>query len=181
MIIMTALPKFTFFIKYPIASLIILQTQIAVQSVSAPMVVDIMAASKILGILFAGDMITGIWASYKVWHAKPVKKDKWFFGRGEGFSSDKFKKMGIKAIIYLAVPLLLLKFQTTFMVKNFKYESWSDAEITLPAFFVLLFCINEGFSIFFENLPNCGFSLFSRITKIAKVTKSIKKEFNDEP
>lgn len=77
---------------------------------TASKVVSIWAAFFVLGMFFLGDLFTGILASYFEWK-KSEKKDRWFFGKGEGFSSDKFKKMFIKILIYCGAPLALVKFQ----------------------------------------------------------------------
>ena len=174
---MTSIPKFTlitYFFKKPIVILFA-----AVPSLVLTPVVDLKASAWILFWLFLADFITGVTASYFDWK-KSAKKDKWFFGRGEGFSSDKFKKMFVKAIVYMVTPLAANKFQQTYFLKNLKYESVSDAEITVATFFILIFCINEGFSIFHENLPRCGFNLIERLKKIAKLFYSTKKSLNDE-
>jgi hypothetical protein len=173
-----SLPKFTLLgilFKKPALLLITVAPTIVV----AP-VIDFKKTAWILLYLFLGDLFTGVYASYLDWKKKENKTDKWFFGKGEGFSSDKFKKMGVKGVIYLAFPYFMLKFQETFMIKNLKYETISDAEFTLPTAIILVFCINEGFSIFHENLPRCGFNLFERIKKIAKVFYSTKKSITDE-
>lgn len=174
---MASVPKFTlltYIFKKPI-----LLIYAVVPTLAVTRVVDFKAAAWMLFWLFFGDLITGVAASYFDWK-KSAKKDKWFFGRGEGFSSEKFKKMFVKAIVYTITPLAVNKFQHTYFIKNIKYESISDAEITVATFFILIFCINEGFSIFHENLPRCGFNLIDRIKKIAKVFWSTKKEISNE-
>lgn len=173
-----SLPKFTLLgilFKKPALLLITVAPTIIV----AP-VIDFKKTAWILLYLFIGDLVSGMLASYFEWKKKPIKTDRWFFGKGEGFSSDKFKKMGVKGVIYLAFPYFMLKFQETFMIKNLKYEAISDAEFTLPTAIILVFCINEGFSIFHENLPKCGFNLFDRIKKIAKAFYSTKKSITDD-
>lgn len=173
-----ALPNFTllsFLIKKPTAVFF----TIAPAAMVSP-VVNFYSVAWILFWLFVADLITGLLGSYFEWKNKTDRKDKWFFGKGEGFSSDKFKKMGVKGSVYLAFPYFALKFQEAFMLKNIKYESLTPAEITLPTFIVLLFCANEGFSIVHENLPKCGFNLFERIKlmsqKIWSAWRSIKGE-----
>lgn len=168
-------PTFTLLIKKPI--LLIATTPIVAATVY---VIDIKSAAWILLGFFFVDLATGLLGSYFEWSTKPNKKDKYFFGRGEGFSSDKFKKMGIKGLVYCGLPYMLLKFQIAFMIKNFKYEKVSDAEFTLPVIFIIFFIINEGFSIFHENLPKCGFNLYDRIRKIVKTVKTVKKDFTED-
>ena len=122
------------------------------------------------------DLITGLLASYFDWKKKPEKKDRWFFGKGEGFSSDKAKKLGVKLGVYLIVPLALIKIQKILLIKNFKYESFSEAEFELATIVVIIFCLIEGFSIFHENLPKCGFNLWKSIKKMIGFYKEIKEE-----
>lgn len=164
----TALPKFSLFyevIKHPSYALFTLTP-----TVPAVMIVDVWNAFYILCWMFLGDLITGILASYYEWR-KSDKKDKWFFGKGEGFSSDKFKKMFIKIIVYCGSPLVLYHFQQTFLIKNVTYSKITDAEIDIATIMILLFILNEGYSIFHENLPRCGFNLWDRIKKIAVAIK----------
>ena len=139
-------------------------------------VVDFWGAVFLLVILFSVDLVTGLLASYFEWKVLPNKSEKWFFGKGEGFSSDKFKKMFVKLMIYLGTPLVVQHFQELFMIKNFKYETISNAEISIATFLILIFCLNEGFSIFHENLPKCGFNLWERIKKMIGFYKDAKKE-----
>ncbi len=166
-----ALPTFpmtSLFVKSPVLG----ATTLAATTVIATTTVDMTHAFKILAILFILDLITGITAAYFQWK-KTAKTDKWFFGRGEGFSSDKFRKMSVKVMVYLGTPLVLQQFQKIFLIKNLKYETISDAEISLATGFILLFCLNEGFSIFHENLPKCGFNLYDKIRKILALKKEI--------
>ena len=170
------LPKFSLLIEFmnkPFLALLTITPTIAVTPV-----IDLWGAIYVLGLLFLGDLITGVMASYFVWK-KSAPKDKYFFGKGEGFSSDKFKKMFVKLIIYLGAPLVVNKFQTVFMLKNFKYESISNAEISIATFLILIFCLNEGFSIFHENLPKCGFNLWVRIKKMIGFYKEVKNEISE--
>lgn len=162
------IPKFTF-LTNPTTLIL------AVPTVAIIPVVDLMSAVTILFWLFITDLITGVLASYFDWK-KSAPKDKWFFGKGEGFSSDKFKKCFVKAIVYAGAPLVINKFQTVFMIKNFKYESVSNAEIGIATFLILIFCLNEGYSIFHENLPRCGINIFDIIKKVVGVYKDTKKD-----
>ena len=139
-------------------------------------VVDFWGAVWLLMTLFCVDLITGILASYFEWKKLPDKNEKYFFGKGEGFSSDKFKKMFIKLLIYLGTPILVEHFEKIFMIKHFSYKTFSDAEISIATFLILVFCLNEGFSIFHENLPKCGFNFWEQIRKMIGFYKEAKKE-----
>lgn len=171
-----ALPKFTLlslFLKKPILLLVSVPAIAAVN-----VVVSFEAVAWVLTIMCIADLITGLLASYYIWK-KSSPKERWFFGKGEGFSSDKFKKMFFKLICYLAIPLLFVKFQQILMLKNFRYESFSDAEFELATIALIVFCLNEGFSIFHENLPKCGFNLWQSIKKMIGFYKEAKKEITD--
>ena len=171
-----ALPKFTLlslFLKKPF---LILTGVPAIAAVT--IVVSFEAVAWVLVVMFIADLITGLLASYYVWK-KSSPKEKWFFGKGEGFSSDKFKKMFFKLICYLSIPLLFIRFQRILMLKNFKYESFSDAEFELATIALIVFCLTEGFSIFHENLPKCGFNLWHQIKKIIGFYKQVKTEITD--
>ena len=168
-LILPSFPLVSLITKSPIAGAITLTTTATVASTNT---IDIIHAFYILAAFFVADSVTGITAAYFEWRKTP-RKDKWFFGKGEGFSSDKFKKMFVKIIVYLGTPLILQQFQKVFLIRNFKYEQVTDGEITLATGFILLFCLNEGYSIFHENLPKCGFSLYDQIRKILGLRKKI--------
>ena len=171
-----ALPKFT------LLSLLFKKPILIITGVPA-----IVAVSKVVSYegvwfifcwFFVGDLLSGLLASYYEWK-KSDHKERWFFGKGEGFSSDKAKKMGIKLAVYLLVPQLLVNLQKTLLLKNFKYSTISDAEFELATIVVLFFCAIEGFSIFHENLPKCGFDLWRSIKNMIGFYKEAKKEITD--
>jgi hypothetical protein len=170
-------PKFSFFIELfqnPPVALVSITSAVAISPV-----VDFWSAVILLGFFFFGDLVTGILASYFTWKKDKERTDKWFFGKGEGFSSDKFKKMFVKLMIYLGAPCVLQYFQNTFKIHNIKYAPISDAEFTIATALILIFCANEGFSIFHENLPKCGFNLWQSIKQMIGFYKEAKKELND--
>lgn len=172
-----AMPKFTLMIDLIKKPFLVIFAIIPAISVSP--VVDFWSAIYILGLLFIGDLITGILASYFIWKQKVDKVEKWFFGKGEGFSSDKFKKMFIKLMIYLGTPFVIQKFQETFRLHNFKYATISDVEFSIATIIIIVFCLNEGFSIFHENLPVCGFNLWERIKKMIGFYKEVKTKITE--
>jgi Bacteriophage holin family len=142
-------------------------------------IVDFYSIIKILTYLFILDLFTGICASYFDWKKIIDKKNKWFFGTGEGFSSNKFKKCFVKLIIYCFTPLVMREFQQGFKIKTFTYNIITTADIDLTTVLILLFCINELYSIFHENLPRCGFNIFETIRNIFQIYKSTKKEISE--
>lgn len=169
-----ALPKFTLFIEMFTKPIIGIVTVTPVL-ITSP-VVDFWSAVKLLFYLFIGDLASGLCGSYFEWKKSDKRKERWFIGKGEGFSSDKFKKMFVKIIVYGTTPIVVFKFQTIFSVKNFKFETIMDAEINIQTALILLFCLNEGFSIFHENLPKCGFNLWERVKKMIGFVKEAKNE-----
>ncbi|MBF7090445.1 phage holin family protein [Flavobacterium sp. ALJ2] len=142
------------------------------------LVVDFESVAWILFYMLILDLVTGLLASYCVWR-KSDRLERWFFGKGEGFSSDKFKRMGLKVLVYLGVPFMIIKFQEVLMLKNFKYDRVSEAEFELATIAIIVFCLNEGFSIFHENLPKCGFNLWERLKKMIGFYKEIKNEITE--
>jgi len=171
-----ALPKFSLLVLFTEKPLLIMTT---IPVIAVSQVVRYEAVWFLLIWFFMADLITGLLASYYEWK-ESNHKDRWFFGKGEGFSSDKAKKMGVKLVVYLLVPQMLINLQTTLLIKNFKYATISDAEFELATMVVLLFCLIEGFSIFHENLPKCGFDLWKSIKNMIGFYKKVKKEIKDE-
>ena len=171
-----AIPKFTLlslFLKKPF---LIIASIPAITAVSN--VVSYGSVWFIFSFFIIGDLLSGLLASYCQWKASE-HKDRWFFGKGEGFSSDKAKKMGVKLAVYLLVPQLIVNLQKTLLLKNFKYSTISDAEFELATIVVLFFCAIEGFSIFHENLPKCGFDLWHQIKKMIGFYKNVKSEITE--
>jgi hypothetical protein len=149
-----------------------------VPTIAISAVVDIQNVVEILFWLFLFDLFTGVSASYFDWKKTSVK-DSWFFGNGEGFSSEKFKKCFVKIIVYAGTPWIVLKFQNAFLIKNFKIESISDSEFNITIILLLLFCANETFSIFWENLPKCGINIPKAVKDLIVKIKEIKKIITD--
>ncbi len=170
-ILYMALPKFS------LIALIMKKPTVLVAIVPvigvANIVVDFQSMWIILFWFFVFDLITGLSASYFEWR-KSERKEKWFFGIGEGFSSDKAKQMGVKASVYLIVPLGLVKLQQILYLKSFRYDSISNADFELATISVIVFCFIEGFSIFHENLPKCGFNIWKIVKKVIGAYKEIK-------
>jgi phage-related holin len=132
----------------------------------------------ILVFLFLIDLFTGLSASYFVWKKLP-KRGKWFFGCKKGYSSDKFKKCFVKGIVYGGFPLVVLKFQEAFLLKNIKFSAVTNAEFDITVICILVFCANELFSIFWENLPKCGLDLPKGIRNLITGVKEIKNEITE--
>jgi len=164
------------FLAHPIikpVSLVVIPPSLAI----AP-VVSLESVVWILVWLFLCDLGSGLLASSFEWK-KTAPKGKYFFGQSGGFSSDKFKKCFIKGIIYGGFPLIVLKFQQVFLIKNITFSTITDSQMEITTICVLVFCANEIFSIFWENLPKCGLNLpkgiRNLITGIKGVTNEIKE------
>ena len=135
--------------------------------------VDFYSVVSLLFWLFVIDLITGLLASYFEWK-KESRKGKNFFGSEGGYSSDKFKKCFIKGAVYAGFPIIVLRFQQVFMIKSFSVNYISEAQIDITIATLLLFCANEIFSIFWENLPKCGLNLPKAIKDFLLGVKEIK-------
>lgn len=170
-----ALPKFSLLVVFFEKPILLIST---LPVIAVAQVVSYEGVWTLLKWFFIADLLTGLLASFYEWK-KSDHKDRWFFGKGEGFSSDKAKKMGVKLAVYLAVPQMLINLQKTLLLKNFKYSTISDAEFELATIVVLFFCAIEGFSIFHENLPKCGFDLWKSIKKMIGFYKEAKKEITE--
>ena len=138
----TALPKFGY-IKFLIDNPICLATAIP-SVVTISNVVSYKEVWFLLAWFTFFDLITGLLASYFIWK-KSEHTDRFFFGKGEGFSSDKAKKFGVKLVVYMMAPKLILELQNVLMLKKLKYETISDAEFEIATIVVLFFCLIEGF------------------------------------
>lgn len=155
--------------------LIFCVTAPALAVVQAGNVVNIRAVIDLLFWLFIADLASGLAASYTDWK-KGDRKDRWFFGKGEGFNSDKAKKCFYKAALYCGFPLIAMKFQKAFFLKNLKWESVTDAEIDFATCVLLAFCFIELFSIFNENLPKCGINIWHIIKKMIGFYREAKSD-----
>lgn len=171
-----SLPKFT------LLALMLKKPAVALATIPGAIVVAQVVSYESVWSIFKwfiiADLLTGILASYYDWK-KSDHIDRWFFGKGEGFNSSKAKMFGLKLAVYLFVPQLLVNLQKTLLLKNFKYDRFSDAEFELATIVVLVFCLFEGFSIFHENLPRCGFNIWKIIKKMIGFYKEVKNEIKE--
>lgn len=127
----------------------------------------------LLGLLLA-DYITGVLASWAVW--KREKKEGRF--RTNGFTSEKTRLSLIKIVTYFLFIILSWFIELIFRVKPFEL-SWIDHEITLTFIAMAISCAIEFYSIFFENLPRAGFSIWGMLKKIVSKVKEAKNTYND--
>jgi len=138
--------------------------------------VDLYSVVWLLVYLFIADFISGLLGSYFSWKNNPERGVS-FFGCDKGFSSDKFKKCFLKGIVYGGFPIIILKFQQIFLLKNITFSSLTDSQIDVTTMFLLVFCANEFFSIFWENLPKCGLNIPKGIKNLIVGVKDVT---NDE-
>jgi phage-related holin len=128
--------------------------------------------------LFVIDLFSGLLASYFEWK-KTAPKGKYFVGHDQGFSRDKFKKCFVKGMVYGGFPLIVLKFQEAFLLKSVKFSAVTNAEIDITTICLLVFCANELFSIFWENLPKCGLDLPKGIRNLITGVKGVANEIKE--
>lgn len=147
-------------------------------AISIAPVVSLESVVWILVWLFLVDLFSGLSASYFTWK-KTAHEGKYFFGQSGGFSSDKFKKCFVKGIVYGGFPLIILKFQQTFVLKAISVKALTDSQIDVTTICILVFCVNEIYSIFWENLPQCGLNLPSGIRNFIMGVKDIKNEISE--
>lgn len=164
-----------FFIN-PIIKPVVLLT--VVPNIAIAQTVNLESVVWILVWLFIADLFSGLSASYFEWK-KTAPKNSFFVGHNEGFSSDKFKKCFVKGIVYGGFPLIVLKFQEAFLIKNIKFSAVTNSEIDVTTICILVFCANELFSIFWENLPKCGLDLPKGIRNLITGIKGINNEIKE--
>lgn len=146
----------------------------AIPSIVIATVVDVKSVAGLLVVLFLIDLVSGIGASYCNWRKLTDRANYFFNWNNGGFSSDKFKKCFVKGMVYGGFPLIVLKFQQVFLFKNISMSAISTAEIDVTTACLLVFCANEFFSIFWENLPVCGLNLPKGIKNLITGVKEIK-------
>lgn len=148
-------------------------------SIAIAPVVNLESVVWILVWLFLVDLGSGLIASYFTWK-ETAEKGKYFFGNDQGFSSDKFKKCFVKGIIYGGFPLIVLKFQQVFLIKNITFSAITDSQMEITTVCLLVFCANELFSIFWENLPKCGVNLPKGIKNFITGVKEVANKSESE-
>jgi phage-related holin len=145
-----------------------------IPSIAIATIVQVESVAGLLLILFLVDLLSGITASYFEWR-KLKERANWFFNWNKGgFSSDLFKKSFLKGMIYGGFPLIVWKFQQVFLLKNITISTISTSQMDVTTICLLVFCANEIFSIFWENLPKCGVNIPKGIKGLINGIKEIK-------
>ena len=147
---------------------------IAVPSVAVTMLSNSSEAIYfLLGALFA-DFTTGICASYtKEKKLNPLVKIR------QVIKSEKLRKSIIKTTTYFIIILAIYEIDRILGLKPIKFESISDMNFTFT-FITIGLCISiELWSVFMENLPECGFDIVERLKNVFTGVKKIKNEITD--
>lgn len=166
-------PKFallSFIVKKPVVL-----TIVAPITILTHQIVSFEGMAWVLFYTFLFDLATGLCASYFTWKENSPK-ERWFFGNGEGFSSEKAKKCFLKGFVYLVIPYILIQLQRSLFLKNFKYSRISDAEFEWATTSLIFFFLVEFFSIFNENLPKCGINVWKILKKMLGLYREVKEE-----
>lgn len=131
----------------------------------------------LLLILFAVDFLTGVLASY-VEFRKAGKKGKFFSDKKDGFTSTRWRLTFVKAITYFLLIILTKVIEDVFAVKAFSL-SFTSHEVTISLISIAFSCAIEFYSIFWENLPRAGFSIWDSFKKITGTAKDVAADIND--
>ena len=124
--------------------------------------------------LFAVDYFTGVLASWVEW--KKLKSGIRF--RKEGFTSEKTRLSVVKIVTYFLFILLSYSIESVFAIHPFIF-SWTDVSVTITLGATAISCCIEFYSIFFENLPRAGFSIWDKFKKITGTAKSAVDEIKN--
>lgn len=119
------------------------------------------------------DFITGILASWKEKQEAEKKDPK--LKEKSLISSEKLKLSGVKAFTYASAILAVWGVEKVFIIKSFKFDSFSDQDMTITLVFIGFCCSVEFYSIFFENFKRAGFDIRK---KFFAVTGEVKKIIN---
>ncbi len=104
------------------------------------------------------------------------KKEEKF--RTKGFTSEKTRMSIVKVVTYLLFIILSWCLEAIFKIKPFEL-SWIEHEISLTFIAMAVSSAIEFYSIFFENLPRAGFSIWGELQKIASKIKAVKETVKD--
>jgi len=119
------------------------------------------------------DFITGILASWK--EKQEAEKTDPSLKEKSLISSEKLKLSGVKAFTYASAILAVWGVEKVFIIKSFKFDSFSDQDMTITLVFIGFCCSVEFYSIFFENFKRAGFDIRK---KFFAVTGEVKKIIN---
>lgn len=114
------------------------------------------------------DFITGVLASWNLWKDSKIESNFWKFG----FSSSRIRESVMKSVTYFLLIMCAYWIETTFKIKTFKAENYTDHQVSLTLLAIAISCAIEFYSIFFENLPKAGFSIENKVKAIYVKIKS---------
>lgn len=165
---------------------------IAAPVVTTAIIIDLRGILDILLWTFAGDFVSGVYASYietKVTYKKIKKSPAVGFWRKllykleilrETISSEKLRKSFVKALVYMAVIFFSFKLEQIFAFKTFKMSAVSERDFTVTTIVISIAIFIEAYSIFFENLPRAGFDIGAAFSKSVRGVKKVKKEVQED-
>lgn len=120
----------------------------------------------LLGLMLV-DFITGVLASWYLWHDSKIESNFWKYG----FSSLRIRMSVVKSVTYFLFIICTYGVEIIFRIKSFGSNAYTDHEVTLTLFTIAIACAIEFYSIFFENLPKAGFDIWEKLKAIAEKIK----------
>jgi phage-related holin len=139
--------------------------------VAASAMTDTEKAIYLLICFYVLDFITGILASWK--EKKEAEKKNPKLKEQSLISSEKLKLSGVKAFTYASAILAVWGIEKVFIIKSFKFDSFSDQDMTITLIFIGFCCSVEFYSIFFENFKRAGFDIRKKFFAVAGEVKKI--------
>lgn len=139
--------------------------------VAASAMTDTEKAIYLLICFYVLDFITGILASWK--EKKEAEKKNPKLKEQSLISSEKLKLSGVKAFTYASAILAVWGIEKVFIIKSFKFDSFSDQNMTITLIFIGFCCSVEFYSIFFENFKRAGFDIRKKFFAVAGEVKKI--------
>ena len=139
--------------------------------VAASAITDTEKAIYLLIAFYILDFKTGILASWR--EKREAEKKDPSLKDTNLISSEKLKLSGIKAFTYASAILAVWAIEKVFIIKSFKFDSFSDQDMTITLIFIGFCCSIEFYSIFFENLKRAGFDIRKKFFSVAGEVKKI--------
>ncbi len=135
--------------------------------------------------VFIIDFLTGIYASYIETKKEAsllkgtvsIKVKLGIFK--DTIKSEKLRKSGVKAIVYLLLVLLSYAVEKIASIRPFSFESVSTVSYTFSTLAAGFCFAIEVWSIFLENLPRAGFDIVKTFTSAFNKAKEIKNDISD--
>lgn len=129
-----------------------------------------------LGMLMAGDFVTGVWVSWN--NKKELEKTNPELKNQHLISSEGLKKSGVKFLLYSSTILMAWFLHKILMLNTFSF-SFSKLNFTITLIVILFWITVEIYSIIFENAKKLGFDVVDKFNKIVDVFKKGKSKINE--